>query len=236
MKIIPAIDIIEGKCVRLSKGDYDTKKIYNENPVEVAKEFEDFGIQYLHLVDLDGAKAKKIINQKVIENIAKKTNLIIDFGGGIRSEEDLQKAFDSGAKKVTLGSIAIVNPELCLAWLEQFGAEKLILGADCLDRKIKTSGWLENSETDVVDFIKEYQKKGFREVVCTDISKDGMLQGPSTALYQEIIENSTIELIASGGISNIEDVQKMKEISCAGTIIGKAIYEGRISLEQLSKI
>lgn len=236
MRIIPAIDIIDGKCVRLSKGDYDTKKIYNENPVEVAKEFEDFGIQYLHLVDLDGAKAKKIINQKVIENIAKKTNLIIDFGGGIRSEEDLQKAFDSGAKKVTLGSIAVVNPELCLAWLEKFGAEKLILGADCLDRKIKTSGWLENSETDVVDFIKEYQKKGFKEVVCTDISKDGMLQGPSTALYQEIIENSTIELIASGGISNIEDVQKMKEIGCAGTIIGKAIYEGRISLEQLSKI
>jgi phosphoribosylformimino-5-aminoimidazole carboxamide ribotide isomerase len=233
MKIIPAIDVIDGKCVRLSKGDYDTKKIYNENPVEVAKEFEDFGIQYLHLVDLDGAKAKKIINQKVIENIAKNTNLIIDFGGGIRSEEDLQKAFDSGAKKVTLGSIAVVNPELCLAWLEKFGAEKLILGADCLDRKIKTSGWLENSETDVVDFIKEYQKKGFNEVVCTDISKDGMLQGPSTALYQEIIENSTIELIASGGISNIEDVQKMKEIGCGGTIIGKAIYEGRISLEDL---
>lgn len=236
MRIIPAIDIIDGKCVRLSKGDYDTKKIYNENPVEVAKEFEDFGIQYLHLVDLDGAKAKKIINQKVIENIAKNTNLIIDFGGGIRSEEDLKIAFDSGAKKVTLGSIAVVNPEMCLAWLEKFGTEKLILGADCLDRKIKTSGWLENSETDVVDFIKEYQKKGFREVVCTDISKDGMLQGPSTALYQEIIENSTIELIASGGISNIEDVQKMKEIGCAGTIIGKAIYEGRISLEQLSKI
>ena len=233
MRIIPAIDIIDGKCVRLSKGDYDTKKIYNENPVEVAKEFEDFGIQYLHLVDLDGAIAKKIINQKVIESIAKNTNLIIDFGGGIRSEEDLQKAFDSGSKKVTLGSIAVVNPELCLAWLEKFGAEKLILGADCLDRKIKTSGWLENSETDVVDFIKEYQKKGFKEVVCTDISKDGMLQGPSTALYQEIIENSTIELIASGGISNIEDVQKMKEIGCAGTIIGKAIYEGRISLEDL---
>ena len=233
MRIIPAIDIIDGKCVRLSKGDYDTKKIYNENPVEVAKEFEDFGIQYLHLVDLDGAKAKKIINQKVIEDIAKNTDLIIDFGGGIRSDEDLQIAFDSGAKKVTLGSIAVVNPELCLAWLEKFGTEKLILGADCLDRKIKTSGWLENSETDVVDFIKEYQKKGFREVVCTDISKDGMLQGPSTALYQEIIENSTIELIASGGISNIEDVQKMKEIGCAGTIIGKAIYEGRISLEDL---
>lgn len=236
MKIIPAIDIIDGKCVRLSKGDYDTKKIYNENPIEVAKEFEDFGIQYLHLVDLDGAKAKKIINEKVIENIAKNTNLIIDFGGGIRTEEDLQKAFDSGAKKVTLGSVAVVNPELCLAWLYKFGADKLILGADCLDRNIKTSGWLENSETDVVDFIKEYQKKGFKEVVCTDISKDGMLQGPSTALYKEIIQNSSVELIASGGIANIEDVKKMKEIGCAGTIIGKAIYEGRISLEQLSKI
>lgn len=233
MKIIPAIDIIDGKCVRLSKGDYDTKKIYNENPVEVAKEFEDFGIKYLHLVDLDGAKAKKIINEKVIENIANKTNLIIDFGGGIRSEEDLQKAFDSGASKVTLGSVAVVNPELCLKWLEKFGAEKMILGADCLDRKIKTSGWLEGSETDVVEFIKEYQKKGFREVVCTDISKDGMLQGPSTHLYQEIIQSSDIDLIASGGISNLEDVIEMKKIGCAGTIIGKAIYEGKISLNEL---
>lgn len=236
MKIIPAIDIIDGKCVRLSKGDYATKKVYNENPLEVAKEFEDFGIQYLHLVDLDGAKAQKIVNEKVIENIAKNTNLTIDFGGGIRSEEDLQKAFDSGAHKVTLGSIAVVNPELCLNWLEKFGAEKLILGADCLDRKIKTSGWLKGSEMEVVEFIQEYQKKGFREAVCTDISKDGMLQGPSTELYEEIIRNSEIELIASGGISSLEDVKKMKEIGCAGTIIGKAIYEGRIGLDELSKI
>lgn len=236
MKIIPAIDLIDGKCVRLSKGDYATKKVYNENPVEVAKAFEDNGIEYLHLVDLDGAKAKKIINHKVLEDIAKNTSLIIDFGGGIRTEEDLQKAFDNGAQKVTLGSIALVNPELCLNWLSKFGAEKLILGADCLDRKIKTSGWLEDSETDVLAFIKEYQQKGFKEVVCTDISKDGMLQGPSSELYEEIISNSEIELIASGGISNIEDVRKMKKIGCAGTIIGKAIYEGRISLEELSKI
>ena len=236
MKIIPAIDIIDGKCVRLSKGDYDTKKVYNENPVEVAKEFEDYGIKYLHLVDLDGAKAKKIINKKVIENIAKATNLIIDFGGGIRSDEDLQKAFDSGASKVTLGSIAVVNPELCLQWLEKFGPEKLILGADCFDRKIKTSGWLEDSSTDVLAFIQEYQQKGFRETVCTDISKDGMLQGPSTELYEEIISKTEIELIASGGISGIEDVLKMKEIGCAGTIIGKAIYEGKINLQELSKI
>ncbi len=236
MKIIPAIDIIDGKCVRLSKGDYDTKKIYNENPVEVAKEFEDYGIEYLHLVDLDGAKAKKIINEKVIENISKATNLIIDFGGGIRSDEDLQKAFDNGASKVTLGSIAVVNSELCLQWLEKFGPEKLILGADCFDRKIKTSGWLEDSSTDVLAFIQEYQQKGFRETVCTDISKDGMLQGPSTELYEEIISKTEIELIASGGISGIEDVLKMKEIGCAGTIIGKAIYEGKISLQELSKI
>ncbi len=236
MKIIPAIDIIDGKCVRLSKGDYDTKKVYNENPVEVAKEFEDYGIKYLHLVDLDGAKAKKINNEKVIENIAKATNLIIDFGGGIRSDEDLQKAFDNGASKVTLGSIAVVNPELCLQWLGKFGPEKLILGADCFDRKIKTSGWLEDSSTDVLAFIQEYQQKGFRETVCTDISKDGMLQGPSTDLYEEIIAKTELELIASGGISEIEDVLKMKEIGCAGTIIGKAIYEGKISLQELSKI
>ncbi len=236
MKIIPAIDIIDGKCVRLAKGDYSTKKIYNENPVEVAKEFEDNGIKYLHLVDLDGAKSQKIVNEKVIENIANQTNLVIDFGGGIRSEEDLNKAFNSGASKVTLGSIAVSNPELSLNWLEKYGVEKIILGADCLDRKIKTSGWLQNSEKDVLTFIKHYQSKGFKEVVCTDISKDGMLEGPSTDLYQEILKILDIELIASGGISRIEEVKLMKEIGCAGTIIGKAIYEGKISLEELSKI
>lgn len=236
MRIIPAIDIIEGKCVRLSKGDYNTRKVYSENPVEVAKEFENYGIKYLHLVDLDGAKSQKIVNEKVIENIATQTNLIIDFGGGIRLEEDLNKAFNSGASKVTLGSIAVLNPELCCSWLDKFGVEKIILGADCFNRKIKTSGWQEDSEYDVLTFIEDYKSKGIKEVVCTDISKDGMLEGPSTDLYQEILEIIEIELIASGGISCIKDVKLMKEIGCAGTIIGKAIYEGKISLDELSKI
>ena len=233
MRIIPAIDIIDGKCVRLSKGDYDTKKIYKENPLEVAKEFEDFGIKYLHLVDLDGAKAKNIVNQKVLESIAKNTNLQIDFGGGIKSENDVALAFNSGAKQITVGSIAVQNPEFCYGLIDKFGSEKIILGADCLDRKIKTSGWLEDSNLDVVDFIKKYQEKGIKNVVCTDISKDGMLQGPSNELYKEILEKTDIQLIASGGISNIEDLKKMKEIGCFGTILGKAIYEGKISLVEL---
>lgn len=235
MKIIPAIDIIDGKCVRLSKGDYDTKKIYNENPLEVAKEFEDYGIKYLHLVDLDGAKAKHIINHKVLESIAKNTKLQIDFGGGIKSEADVELAFNSGAKQITIGSIAVQNPEFCYGLIEEYGSEKLILGADCLDRKIKTSGWLEDSDLDVIDFIKAYQKKGIKNVICTDISKDGMLQGASTELYQEILKETEIQLIASGGISNIEDLREMKKIGCAGTILGKAIYEGRITLKKLQE-
>ncbi len=233
MRIIPAIDIIDGKCVRLSKGEYDTKKIYNENPLEVAKEFEANGFQFLHLVDLDGAKAKHVINQKVLENIASHTNLKVDFGGGIKSKEDLELAFNSGAKQITLGSIAVKNPTFCLEMLEKYGSEKIILGADCLDRKIKTSGWLEESDLDVVDFISDYQKKGIQNVICTDISKDGMLEGPSIKLYEEILAQSKINLIASGGISNIDDVKKMKEIGCFGTIIGKAIYEGKILLKEL---
>lgn len=233
MKIIPAIDIIDGKCVRLSKGDYDTKKIYNENPVEVAKEFEDFGIQFLHLVDLDGAKSKHIVNQKVLENIAKETSLQIDFGGGLKTSEDIEIAFSSGAKQITIGSIAVQNPEFCFNLIEKYGSEKIILGADCENRKIKTSGWLEESDKDVIDFIQQYQEKGVKNTICTDISKDGMLEGPSTDLYQDILLKTTIQLVASGGISNIEDVYKMKEIGCSGTIIGKAIYEGRISLKQL---
>lgn len=235
MKIIPAIDIIDGKCVRLSKGDYDTKKIYNENPLEVAKEFENYGIKFLHLVDLDGAKAKHILNQKVLENIAKNTNLQIDFGGGIKSEIDVELAFNSGANQITIGSIAVQNPEFCFGLIEKYGSDKIILGADCLNRKIKTSGWLEDSDLDVVDFIKKYQKKGIKNVVCTDISKDGMLQGPSTKLYEEILQNTEIQLIASGGISNIEDLKIMREIGCFGTILGKAIYEGKISLKELQK-
>jgi phosphoribosylformimino-5-aminoimidazole carboxamide ribotide isomerase len=233
MKIIPAIDIIDGKCVRLSKGDYNTKKIYNENPLEVAKEFEGFGIQFLHLVDLDGAKSKHIVNQKVLETIAKETSLHIDFGGGLKTEDDIETAFNSGAKQITIGSIAVQNPDFCFQLIERYGADKIILGADCENKKIKTSGWLEDSDKNVIDFIIGYQKKDIKNVICTDISKDGMLEGASTELYQEILNKTTIQLVASGGISCIEDVYLMKEIGCAGTIIGKAIYEGKISLNQL---
>lgn len=233
MKIIPAIDIIDGKCVRLSKGDYDTKKIYNENPVEVAKEFENFGIQYLHLVDLDGAKSKHIVNQKVLETIAKETSLKIDFGGGLKTLEDINIAFNSGAKQITIGSIAVQDPDFCFTLIEKYGPEKIILGADCENRKIKTSGWLEESDFDIIDFILEYQNKRIKNVICTDISKDGMLQGASDELYREILEKTEVQLIASGGISCIEDVEQMKGIGCSGTIIGKAIYEGKINLQQL---
>ncbi len=233
MKIIPAIDIIDGKCVRLSKGDYSTKKIYNEDPLEVAREFEDFGIQFLHLVDLDGAKSKHIVNQKVLENIAKSTSLHIDFGGGLKTSEDIETAFNSGAKQITLGSIAVQDPEFCFKMIGKYGPEKIILGADCENRKIKTSGWLEESDNDIIDFILEYQNKGIQTTICTDISKDGMLEGPSTGLYIEILHKTSLHLVASGGISGINDVYKMKEIGCSGTIIGKAIYEGKISLQQL---
>lgn len=235
MKIIPAIDIIDGKCVRLSKGDYNTKKIYSENPLEVAKEFESFGIQFLHLVDLDGAKSKHIVNQKVLENIAKETSLHIDFGGGLKTEKDIETAFNSGAKQITIGSIAVQNPEFCFQLIEKYGSDKIILGADCQNKMIKTSGWLDESNQDVIDFILNYQKNGIRNVICTDISKDGMLEGASIELYQEILEKTSVKLVASGGISCIEDVFLMKDIGCAGTIIGKAIYEGKITLKELQK-
>lgn len=233
MKIIPAIDIIDGKCVRLSKGDYNTKKIYNENPVEVAKEFESFGVQFLHLVDLDGAKSKHIVNAKVLEKISNETSLKIDFGGGLKTEKDIEIAFNSGAKQITIGSIAVQDPKFCYKIIEKYGSEKIILGADCENRKIKTSGWLEESTRDIMDFILEYQDNNIKNVICTDISKDGMLEGASTELYQEILEKTKIQLVASGGISCIEDVYTMKEIGCSGTIIGKAIYENKISLNQL---
>ncbi len=233
MKIIPAIDIIDGKCVRLSKGDYNTQKIYNENPLEVAKEFENCGIRFLHLVDLDGAKSKHIVNQKVLETLASKTSLHIDFGGGLKSEKDIETAFNCGAKQITIGSIAVQNPEFCFQLIKKYGAEKIMLGADCENKKIKTSGWLEESNQDVIDFILNYQKNGIKNVICTDISKDGMLQGASEDLYAEILDKTNTKLIASGGISCIEDVYKMKEIGCSGTIIGKAIYEGNISLKKL---
>lgn len=232
MKIIPAIDIIDGKCVRLSKGDYQTKKIYNENPVEVAKEFESYGIRFLHLVDLDGAKSKHIVNQKVIERIAKETSLQIDFGGGLKSAEDIEIAFNSGAAQITIGSMAVQNPEWCYDLIKKYH-EKIILGADCENRKIKTSGWLKESNKDVIELIIDYQQKGIQQVICTDISKDGMLEGPSIDLYEDILIRTSVQLVASGGISRMEDVLKMKEIGCSGAIIGKAIYEGRISLQQL---
>ncbi|MEO2061747.1 MAG: 1-(5-phosphoribosyl)-5-[(5-phosphoribosylamino)methylideneamino]imidazole-4-carboxamide isomerase [Christiangramia sp.] len=234
MRIIPAIDIIEGKCVRLSKGDYTTKKIYNENPLEVAKSFEDHGVQYLHVVDLDGAKSKHIVNHQVLEQIASKTSLKIDFGGGLKSDNDLRIAFESGASQVTGGSIAVRQPELFRKWLQKYGNEKIILGADCINRKIAVSGWTENSDDDVLDFIKAYETDGAKYVICTDISKDGMLAGPSFELYEELLqETETIKLIASGGISEFDELPKLQELGCEGVIIGKAIYENRITLKQL---
>ena len=233
MRIIPAIDIIDGKCVRLSQGDYDTKKIYNENPLEVAKEFEDYGIEYLHLVDLDGAKSKQIINYKTLELITSKTNLKVDFGGGIKADDDIRIAFECGANQITGGSIAVQNPTLFQEWIAQYGSEKIILGADAKDRKIATHGWLETSELDVIDFIQEYKAKGIDYVICTDIAKDGMLQGTSNELYTEILAKADVKLIASGGISCIDDLIKVKELGCEGAILGKAIYEGRIQLKDL---
>jgi len=236
MRIIPAIDIINGKCVRLTKGDYATQKIYNENPLEIAKEFEANGIQFLHLVDLDGAKSKHIVNHKVLESIAKHTSLKIDFGGGIKSDEDVKIAFESGASQITGGSIAFQNPNLFLEWLNKYGSQKIILGADAHNRKIATLGWLESSETDVVAFIDDYVQKGISYVVCTDISKDGMLQGTSNELYIEILQKTNLKLIASGGVTCIDDLTILKEIGCEGAIIGKAIYEGKIKLNDLRKL
>lgn len=236
MRIIPAIDIIDGKCVRLTKGDYATQKIYNENPLEVAKEFEANGILYLHLVDLDGAKSKHIVNYKVLETIAKNTSLKIDFGGGIKSDEDVKIAFENGATQITGGSIAVQNSNTFLEWLEKYGSEKIILGADANNRKIATQGWLESSEKDVVKFIAEYEQKGIRYVVCTDIAKDGMLQGTSNELYQEISQKTNVKLIASGGVSSLGGLIKLKKIGCEGAIVGKAIYEGKITLKELRKL
>ena len=234
MRIIPAIDIIEGKCVRLSKGDYDKKKIYYENPLEVAKSFEAHGIQFLHLVDLDGAKSSRIVNYKILEQIASKTSLKIDFGGGLKSDSDLKIAFESGANQITGGSIAIKQPEVLKSWIQQYRADKIILGADAMNEKIAISGWLEESKEEVIPFIQNYQKEGIQYVICTDISKDGMLEGPSFELYQRILEQTKdVKLIASGGISTFDELPKLAELGCEGTIIGKAIYEGRITLKQL---
>ena len=236
MRIIPAIDIIDGKCVRLSKGDYNTKIIYNENPLEVAKEFEAHGIEYLHLVDLDGAKSSRIVNHKILEQIATQTSLKIDFGGGLKSDADLKIAFESGANQITGGSIAVKNRAVFEEWITKFGADKIILGADATNEKVAVSGWLEESNEDLVPFIQNYQSKGIEYVICTDIAKDGMLEGPSFDLYAKILEQANgLKLIASGGISTFDELPKLAEIGCEGTIIGKAIYEGRISLKQLEQ-
>jgi len=236
MRIIPAIDIINGQCVRLSKGDYNTTKVYNTKPVEVAKQFEDAGIKYLHVVDLDGAKSKQIVNAKTLEQIATQTNLQIDFGGGIKTVSDITTAFNSGAKQVTVGSIAATEPTLFLEWLETYGSDKVILGADCKQRKIMTQGWLDSADTDVLEFIQSYEQKGVQYSIVTDIEKDGMLSGSAIELYKEIIANSTVKLIASGGLTTVEELYKLKEIGCEGVIIGKAIYEGKITLKELSEL
>lgn len=236
MKIIPAIDIINGKCVRLTKGDYATQKIYNENPLEVAKQFEAHGIQYLHLVDLDGAKSGQIINYKILEKITSNTNLKIDFGGGLKSDKDVEIAFECGANQITGGSIAVKNPPLFEEWIQRFGNEKIILGADVSNGKIAVSGWQEESNEALIPFIQNYQTKGIQSVICTDISKDGMLEGASFELYKTILkEIKNIKLIASGGISTFDELPKLAEIGCHGVIIGKAIYENRITLKQLEK-
>lgn len=237
MRIIPAIDIIEGKCVRLSKGDYDTKKIYNEDPLEVAKSFEDAGLNYLHLVDLDGAKAKHIVNWKVLEKLATRTNLNIDFGGGVKSDDDLRIAFESGASQITGGSIAVKEPVLFTSWITKYGSKKIILGADAMDGKIAVSGWQEDTDQEVEAFIADYIEKGIDYVISTDISKDGMLEGPSFELYESILKIlPEIKLIASGGVSSMDDLVQLKEKGLEGAIVGKAIYENRITLKELSEI
>lgn len=251
MRIIPAIDIIDGKCVRLSKGDYDTKKVYNENPLEVAKRFEAHGIEYVHIVDLDGAKSKHIVNHRILEQLATKTDLRIDFGGGLKTDADLHIAFESGAHQITGGSIAVKDKPTFLGWLQAYGPEKIILGADAKDRKIAVSGWQEETDAELIPFIKKYQKEGICYVICTDISRDGMLEGPAFDLYRDIlkstmthstrvgqsgvedIEEIGIRLIASGGISGFDELPKLAAIGCEGVIIGKAIYENRITLKQL---
>jgi phosphoribosylformimino-5-aminoimidazole carboxamide ribotide isomerase len=236
MKIIPAIDILNSKCVRLSKGDYASQKIYNHNPLEVAKEFETHGMQYLHLVDLDGAKSKHMVNYKILEAIAKHTALKVDVGGGIKSTADVERAFDSGASQVTVGSIAVDNPALFIEWLQKYGPDKIMLGADAHYRKIATHGWTQVADMDIVAFIHYFEQKGIQYVVCTDIEKDGMMSGPALHLYKELMTKTTIQLIASGGVSSIQDVYDLKAIACHGAIIGKAIYEGAISLQELSKL
>jgi phosphoribosylformimino-5-aminoimidazole carboxamide ribotide isomerase len=235
MYIIPAIDLIGGKCVRLSQGDYSSKKEYHDDPVEMAKRFEGAGISRLHLVDLDGAKAKKIVNASVLEGICSQTSLIVDFGGGIQANEEIEKAFELGATQVTGGSIAVKNPSLFQEWIKKYGTERIILGADAKDRKIAVGGWEETTSEDLIPFIKDYVSKGISFVICTDVAKDGLLQGPSVELYQEILQEIPgLKLIASGGVSSLKDLEELEKIGVYGAIVGKAYYEGRVTLEELA--
>lgn len=237
MIVIPAIDIIEGKCVRLTQGDYAQKKVYNENPLEVAKQFEDAGVERLHLVDLDGAKAGRIINWKVLEEIAGKTALTIDFGGGIKAEKDIEIIFNSGGAIATVGSIAVKEPETFYQWLKKYGGDKILLGADVKDENISIHGWTEQTEINIFDFLKQNIEEGLQQAFCTDISKDGLLQGPAIELYKKIIQKfSSLKFIASGGVTSVDDLIQLKEIGCNGAIVGKAIYEGKIKLNELVQI
>jgi phosphoribosylformimino-5-aminoimidazole carboxamide ribotide isomerase len=236
MRIIIALDIIDGKCVRLTKGDYSTSKIYSENPIDIARQVEDHGLKYLHLVDLDGARNKRVINYRVLEAIAAATSLKIDFGGGIRTSEELNAVFNSGASQITCGSISVTDSDLFLQWLKESGPDKIILGADSVNRKIATGGWMENTEKDIIKFISDYCSKGVKFAICTDIEKDGMLSGPAISLYKEIIRIPGINLIASGGITSVNDIIHLSEIGCEGAIIGKALYEGILNLKELSRL
>lgn len=234
MEIIPAIDIIDGKCVRLTEGDYAQKTIYNENPLEVAKSFADAGVKRLHLVDLDGAKAGKVTNWKVLESISSNTSLIIDFGGGIKTEADLKLVYESGASLATIGSLAVKDPDLFASWIAQYGADKFLLGADVKGEFIAIGGWLQVSEETIIQFIEKYIRKGIKQLFCTDISKDGKLEGPSLELYTKIVRQfPDLHFIASGGVSSMDDIHALREIGCKGVIVGKAIYEGRIKIEEL---
>ncbi len=236
MRIIPAIDIIDGQCVRLVKGDYASKTTYSKDPLEMAKRFEDHGLKYLHFVDLDGAKSKTLVHHALLESICTKTNLKVDFGGGIRNDKDIRIAFESGAHQVSCGSIAVEEPKRFKNWLDRYGQNKIILSADCKNKQIAKSAWLDITDHGVVQFIQSYEKEKILYVMCTDITKDGMLNGPSIQLYKEILDKTNIKLIASGGVSNMNDIKALKEINCEAVIIGKAIYEGNISLKQLEKL
>jgi len=236
MRIIVALDIMGGKCVRLSKGDFSTRKVYSSDPLEVARQVGDHGIEYIHLVDLDGARNKRITNLGILEKIASATSLKIDFGGGIRSTNDLQNAFSAGASQVTCGSISVTNRPLVLEWLMEWGEDKIILGADSVNRNVATEGWTENSGSDIIGFITWYRERGFKYAICTDIEKDGMLQGPSTDLYREILGIPGLNLIASGGISSVGDLETLSAIGCEGAIVGKALYEGILDLKDIARL